>query len=162
MMRGCQDCSPSTAARQHTLFNPYPSGSLQFTGTVAILQLSPRGQWVNPKCQHSNHNNVDGFVQHCGNSSASAMELPQSCTLTHWGRVTHICVSELSIIGSDNGLSPGRRRAIIWTNDGILLIWPLVPNFSEILIEIHSFSFKKMHLKMSSAKWRPFVSASMC
>ena len=33
--------------------------------------------------------------------------------LTHWGRVTHICVSKLAIIGSDNGLSPGRRQAII-------------------------------------------------
>ena len=26
--------------------------------------------------------------------------------LTHWGRVTHTCVSTLTIIGSDNGLSP--------------------------------------------------------
>ena len=42
--------------------------------------------------------------------------------LTHWGRVTHICVSKLTIIGSDNGLSPGRRQAIIWTNAGILLL----------------------------------------
>ena len=76
--------------------------------------------------------------------------------LIHWGRVTHICVSKLTIIGSDNGLSPGRRQAIIWTNDGILLIWPLGTNFSEILSEIHSFAFTKMHWKMSSAKWRPF------
>ena len=82
--------------------------------------------------------------------------------LTHWGRVTHICVSKLTIIGSDNGLPPDRRQAIIWTNAGILLIGPLGTNFSEILIEIHTFSFKKMHFKMSSAKWRPFVSASMC
>ena len=76
--------------------------------------------------------------------------------LTHWGRVTHICVSDLTSIGSDNGLSPGRRQAIIRTNAGILLIGPLGRNFNEILIEIHTFSFKKMHLKMSSAKWRPF------
>ena len=76
--------------------------------------------------------------------------------LTHWGRVTHICISELTIIGSDNGLSPGQRQAIIWTNAGILLIEPLGTNFSEILNEIHTLSFKKMHLKMSSAKWRPF------
>ena len=33
--------------------------------------------------------------------------------LTHWGRVTHICVRKLATIGSDNGLSPGRRQAII-------------------------------------------------
>ena len=51
-------------------------------------------------------------------------------SLTHWGRVTHICVSKVIIIGSDNGLSPGRRQAIIWTNAGILLIGHLGINFS--------------------------------
>ena len=76
--------------------------------------------------------------------------------LTHWGRVTHICVSKLNIIGSDNGLSPGRCQAINWTNAGILLIGPLGTHFNEILIAIHTFSFKKIHLKMSSGKWRPF------
>ena len=76
--------------------------------------------------------------------------------------MTHICVSDLTSIGSDNGLSPGRRQAIIWTNAGILLIGPLGTNISEILTEINAFSFKKMHLKMSYGKWRSFVSASMC
>ena len=76
--------------------------------------------------------------------------------LTHWGQGMHICVSKLTIIASDNGLSPGRRQAITWANDGILLIWPLGTNFSEILVEIQSFSFKKMHLKIPSGKWRPF------
>ena len=76
--------------------------------------------------------------------------------LTHWGRVTHIRVGKLIIIGSDNGLSPGRRQAIIWSNAGILLIGPLGTNFSEILIAIEIFSVKKMHLNMSSGKLRPF------
>ena len=138
--------------------------------------------------------------------------------LTHWGRVTHICVGNLTIIDPDNGLSPGRRQAIIWTNAGLLLIGPLGTNFNEILthwgrdkmdaisqttfsnpfssmkmhelrlrfhwslfatshylnqwwlvcwriyaslglnelIEILTFSFKKMRLKVSSAKRRPF------
>ena len=49
-----------------------------------------------------------------------------------------------------------RRQAIIWTNAVISLTRTLVTNFSEILSEIHAFSFKKMHLKMPSAKWRPF------
>ena len=44
----------------------------------------------------------------------------------------HICVTKLTIIGSDNGLSPGRRQVIICTNAGILLIAPLGANFSEI------------------------------
>ena len=51
-----------------------------------------------------------------------------------WGQVTHIYIDNLTTIGSDNGLSPGRRKAITG---------------------IQIFSFKKMHLKMSSAKWGP-------
>ena len=70
--------------------------------------------------------------------------------------MTHICVSKLTIIGSDNGLSHGRLQAIIWTNAGLLLIGPLGTNLSEILIEILKFSFKNMRLKVSSAKRRPF------
>ena len=66
--------------------------------------------------------------------------------LTNWGWVTHLCVSKLTIIGSDNGLAPA----------GISLIGPLGINFSEIWIEIHAFSFIKMHLKMSSGKWRAY------
>ena len=65
-----------------------------------------------------------------------------------------ICVSNLNTIGSDNGLSPGRRQAIIWTNEDIVLIGPLGTNFNEILIEIHIFSFMKIHFKMSSGKRR--------
>ena len=65
-----------------------------------------------------------------------------------------MCVSNVIIIDSDNGLVPGRRQA--WTNAGILLIEPLGTNFSEILIEIHTFSFTKMHSKISSVKRRQF------
>ena len=74
--------------------------------------------------------------------------------LTHWGRVTQKCIGNQTIIGSDNGLSPGRRQDIIWSNAGILLIWTLGTSFSEILSKIHTFSLKKIHFKMSSAKWR--------
>ena len=70
--------------------------------------------------------------------------------------MTHIWVNKLTIIGSNIGLSPGRRQAIIWTNTGILLIRPLGTNFNEILIEIYTFSLKKMHLKMPFGKWQPF------
>ena len=82
--------------------------------------------------------------------------------LTLWGRVTHICISNLAIIGSDNGLSPGRCQAIIWTNAGILLIGPLGKN-SETSIAIQTFSLKKMHLNMSSVKWLLFcLSQAQC
>ena len=55
---------------------------------------------------------------------------------THWGRVTHKCVSKLTITDSDNGFSPGRRQGIIWTNAGLLFIGSLATNVSEIIIEI--------------------------
>ena len=107
--------------------------------------------------------NIKFFIQQkeseCEDHDNSCFQrLCQWCgvRLTHWGRVTHLCVSKLIIIGSDNGLSPGRRQAIIRTNAGILLIRPLGTNFSEFLIKILIFSFKKMRLKVSSAKRRPF------
>ena len=77
-------------------------------------------------------------------------------SFTHWGRVTHVCIRKLTMIDSDNGLLPGHCQATIWTDAGILLIGPLGTNFNEILIKIHTFSFKKIHWKMSSGKGRPF------
>ena len=108
----------------------------------------------NPNGARSSNINLQG----CEPASSDIREKIEhiSDELTHWGRATHICIGNLTIIGSDNGLSPYRRQAIIWTNAGILLIGPLGTNFSEISIEILIFSFKKMRLKVSSAKWRPF------
>ena len=74
---------------------------------------------------------------------------------THWGRVTHICVGKLITIGSYNGQSPDRRQAIFWTNVGLLSIGTLRTYFSENSIKMQQYSLKKMHVKMSSAKWRP-------
>ena len=68
--------------------------------------------------------------------------------LTHWGRVTHICINKLTTISSDNGLSPDRRQAIIYLNQCwniVNFIWYLGTKFNEISIEIHIFTFKKMH-----------------
>ena len=54
----------------------------------------------------------------------------------------HIYTSlNLATISSDNGLAPYRHQASIWTNAGVLLIGTLETNLSEILIEIHTFSF---------------------
>ena len=108
-----------------------------------LLWISLGSNGINPAIRGQNNN------------------ITRTLLLTHWGRVTHKCVSKLTITGLDNGLSPGRRQAIIWTNVGILLIWPLGTNFSEILIEIYTFSFKKIHLKMLSGNGGHFVSASM-
>ena len=75
------------------------------------------------------------WIHHCVSWSLGTVNsvcLVITITLTHWGRVTHICVSKLTSIGSDNGLAPGWCQAIIWNNAGILLIGTLATNFSEI------------------------------
>ena len=85
----------------------------------------------------------------------SMMPMFNSLRRSEWA--THICVSKLPIIGSDNGLSHGWCQAIMWNNAGLLLIEPLGTNFGEIINEIYTFPFKKMHFKMASGKWqRPF------
>ena len=90
----------------------------------------------------------------------STQSFSTSFYLTHWGRVTHICVGSRTSTGSDNGLSPGRRQAIIWTNGGILLIGPLGTNFIEILIEIQTFLLKNIRLKMSRPQWVKYLQLS--
>ena len=69
---------------------------------------------------------------------------------THWGRVTHKCVGNLTIIGSDNGLSPGRCQAITWTNVEILLI---VNRNSYIFIQENPF--ENVVFEMASNFSRP-------
>ena len=81
---------------------------------------------INTKLMRTN-NDFDHFT------FSPRISLYRVISLTHWCWVTHICVNKLTIIGSDNGLSPGCHQAIIWTNAGILLIGPLGTNFSEIL-----------------------------
>ena len=85
--------------------------------------------------QHS----LDGLPKTVNNEYHPCCLVCHRLPLKKWGRVTHIFVSKLTII---------------WTNDGILLIRTFRTHFSEIVSEIHTFSFKKMHLKMSG-KRRP-------
>ena len=113
--------------------------------------VPPNHQMINPSSAETSVFRENEVNTMAVNALAPCVTKSSATMLTHWGRVTHICVSKMTIIGSDNGLSPGRRQAIIWTSVGILLIGPLGTNFSEILIKIYTFSFK-----MSSGKWRPF------
>ena len=82
--------------------------------------------------------------------------LEHNNALTHLPPVPHLCVSESGQHWFINGFSPIRRQAIILTSAGLLSIGPLERKFNEILINIKNFSLTKMHLKISSAKWRPF------
>ena len=86
--------------------------------------LSKMWVWKLPhftEAKELNHHSNGWLVR----TTAQQTQYKQYILLTHWGRVTHICLSKLTIIGSDNGLSPGRRQAIIWTNARISLIGPL-------------------------------------
>ena len=68
-------------------------------------------------------------------------------------RVMHIYTSvNYTVIGSDNGLSAGRRQAIIWNNAGILLIGSLGTDFSRVFIKIETFSLTNFYLKVFSVK----------
>ena len=96
-----------------------------------------------------------GYFSYVARKCYENSEFGTRFILTHWGWVTHICVSKLTIIGWCHSLSSGRRQAIIWTSVGIMSIGLLGTNFSEILSRTPTVSFKKMHMKMS-AKWCPF------
>ena len=64
--------------------------------------------------------------------------------------MTHICVGKLSIIGSDNGLSPNQCQAIIWTNFGILLIGTLGNLNHNLYIFIQENAFDNVVWKMAA------------
>ena len=134
---------------------------------IEIISYSPRGQWVNSlKPRDANMRPEGNFIGNaqdiyrwyeCENALLRSYPfLRWGNELTHWSRVTQIYVCGLNIIGSENGFPPGRRQAAILTYAEILLIGPLGTSGSEILIEIHIFSFIKMCLKVSFAKWRQF------
>ena len=72
--------------------------------------------------------------------------------------MTHICAGNLTIIGSDNGLSCGRRHANIRTSGVVSSIGHVGTTFSQIVFEIRTFSFNKIDFKPSSTKWQPFYS----
>ena len=93
---------------------------------------------------------------------------PSECIhLTHWGRVSHICASELTIIGSDSGLSRDRRQAIIWTGAGIFVNsnvrnksqWDLKRNVIQFFF-FQENAFERIVCKIAShdgvIKWKHF------
>ena len=74
--------------------------------------------------------------------------------------MTHICVSDLNIIGSDNGLSPGRRQAIIWTNAGILKTWILGKDNNAWCLLIYTLSIPWWSCSVSLSSLEPCTCVS--
>ena len=77
--------------------------------------------------------------------------------LTHWGQMTHICITKLEhheLIGAKPSSEPVLEYCRLYPQEQRLI---------EISIKIQqTFLLMKIHFKMSSAKWCPFLSASMC
>ena len=94
-------------------------------------------------------------------ASVMALSVHHLERLTCRGRVTHICFSRLTIIGSHNGLSPGRRQTTIWSNAGIVLIRPLRTRFSKTSIETHTFSFMLLCSTICARVWESCYSTPM-
>ena len=146
----CLHKNPSHQQHQYSLW--WICGSLSSTkdfNHLCHLDIEKWGDYISSSNTHT-HTYIYVYI----NSITKVPFPPDAIGLNSLNRVTHICVDELTITGWDNGMSPGRHEAIIWINTGISLIGPLGTNFSEILIEIQVFSFKKMHL--SSANGYPF------
>ena len=135
-------CGDKTVVRSSYLHN-----GISYTGKMASLYwfcplVSMKFQWV---CKGSESWHT---IEYCLTKADKFFSGPQL--------VMRICIREVTVIGSDNGLSPGRRQAIIWTSAGILLIWSLGTTCVGILSKIHTFLLKNIHLKISSTKWHPF------
>ena len=132
---------------------------------IYLLQYFPDNRWFRllwSRYIYVIENYCGNLMAYCNTFSVKLVHylVTGNALLSHWGQVTHICVSNLTIIGSDHGLSPGRRQAIIWTNAGILLIRSLGTNFSEVLFEMYIFSLKKCIWKCRQEVGGHFVSAS--
>ena len=128
-----------------------PSHYLSHCWLIVNWNLNNKIQWIS--CRNLNiFIRENAFENVC--QSGGHLSRPQCVNSLRPS--ANLCISKLTSIASNNGLSPGQPQAIIWNNAGILLIGPLGTNFSEILIEIHTFSLKKIRLKMSYAKCRPF------
>ena len=148
----------STGQNVNGLVETYTSAGENVHGLKAqvqcnVLCFNPHSHFISPK-QIIKHTHADNGLPH-GQRQATTWT-NDAILFPHWGQATHICVGILTSIGSDNGLSPGRRQAIILTKAVIFLTEPLRTDFSDILIRNKAFSFEKMILKMSSAKWCPF------
>ena len=96
------------------------------------------------QCQHSyiQHSNEAGHIHKMQTNFIAYRRY-----LTHWGRVMYICVSKLTIIGSENALLPGWCKAIIWTN---AWIW----STSHIFIQENAI-FQSVMCKMAAILSRP-------
>ena len=101
--------------------------SINYASLICVID-----EWLVRICRHANIKGIcnsyakrlvppsgqayfNALTMWCTHTNVRGSILPREVMgLTHWGRVTHICVSKLTIIGSDNGLSPGRLSCVCY------------------------------------------------
>ena len=106
---------------------------------LEIIMWLPKCLWSKP--EEYCHLSITWMIYLNDNLTTKKKQL--CAYLTHWGWVLDMCISKLTIIGSDNGLSSGQHQAIIWTNAGILFILTLGTTSREIVNEIHNIYSRK-------------------
>ena len=121
-------------------------------------QLSNRhlkhGTWTN-QCRHKTVTTLQAKFLHEYPFIKSYVDLHFNASYCFLP-ILYKSVSKLTITDSENSLSPDQRQDITRTNAWILFIERIGTTCSEILIEIHTFSIRRIHSKMSSARWLPF------
>ena len=103
--------------------------------------------WDGGICVRYNKQIIFNYVHQIRLLVLETLVLKYLSLLTHGCPVTHTCVSKQAIIGSDNDLSPGRRQAIIWTNDELLLIETREQSSVK-------FELKFVHLHSRKCVWK--------
>ena len=116
------------------ILSMYPSGYDCFTGTEGNIKIGPVP--VNNPKRYWYTNHVNGLI--------------------NWGRVTHICVSKINHHWSREWFVAWSAPSHYLNQCWIIVHWNLKNKLQWNLNKICTFTFKKMHLKMSSVKWRPF------
>ena len=137
------------------LFSENNTGNLQYTDNNILSKAPMINLVLGSKITEYSASKICWWVNTKNIQINSSFVISYKSPLTHWCWMMYICISNLTIIGLDNGLLPGWHQAIIWTNVGILLVRTLGTNLSEIFIKIYTFSFKKMYLKMSAILSQP-------
>ena len=137
---------PLQRPHRSTMMHKTIQTSLMNISRHRVMKLSRRAHMQQGGKSISSRHDNSHRLHFCSNN----VHWTRPC-LTLWVRVTHTCVGKLTILGWNDGLSPGRRHAIISTNARIN--GPLGTNFGEILIGIQIFSFKRMHSKSHWGHW---------
>ena len=122
--------------------------------TSRVLWNSPNGNTLENAHENNHYNVFENETFEIKDFNDTNIIL--GICLTHWGRVTHMRhwtgLSFVQVV----------TRPLFGANDDFLWIEPLGTKFSEIFIEINTFSLTKLHWKVLSAKVAAILPQPQC